>query len=55
MNDYHHQPKLICCKCGCRMVECDGHFICEKYLEDIKMGIKQQQEIIDELNSGELI
>ena len=41
---------MICCKCGHRIVENDGHWICEGYLEDIKKGIKQQQEIISELN-----
>jgi len=41
---------MIKCKCGRLMVENDGHWICEKYLEDIKTGVKQQVEIIEELN-----
>jgi len=48
MNDYH-QPKK--CKCGGLLVINDGHIICEKYLEDIKTGIEEQQEIINELNN----
>jgi hypothetical protein len=51
-------PRILCCKCGSRLVQNDGHYICERYLEDIKQGVKQQQEIIDELNGlndGEII
>jgi hypothetical protein len=43
------------CKCGSRIVCVDEHYICERYYEHIKQGIKQQQDIIQELqdvNSG---
>jgi hypothetical protein len=46
-------PKRIPkCKCGRQVVENDGHYICEDYLEDIKKGIKQQQDIIERLENG---
>ena len=47
--------KVQRCKCGGLMVENDGHFLCDNYLQDIKRGIEQQQEIIDELNSEEIL
>lgn len=37
------------CKCGCRMVCNDGHYICERYLEQIKKGVNYLNDIIDEL------
>lgn len=40
-----------CCKCGCRMVKNDGHYICEKYLEEIKKGIQYLNDIIEELET----
>ena len=42
------------CKCGSIMVESDGHYVCNRYFEEIKLGIKKQQEIINELTGGEL-
>jgi hypothetical protein len=45
------EKKIIRCKCGADMVKVDNHVICEKYYEHIKQGIKQQQQIIDELQS----
>lgn len=46
--------KQIRCKCGSLMVMNDNHYVCEKYLEDIKTGVRQQHEIIKELSGGEL-
>jgi len=46
--------KIKCC-CKADMIRVDNHIICEKYYEDIKKGIEQQQEIIDELNSEEIL
>jgi hypothetical protein len=43
------------CKCGGQLVENDGHFICNEYLEDIKKGIQQQQDVINELNENEIL
>ena len=37
------------CKCGSLIICVDGHYICEKYYEDIKQGVQEQQDIIQEL------
>jgi len=42
--------KVQRCKCGGLIVENDRHFICNNYLQDIKKGIEQQQEIIDTIS-----
>ena len=42
--------KVQKCKCGGLMVENDSHFICNNYLQDIKRGIEQQQEIINTIS-----
>lgn len=43
--------KIVSCKCGGRICENDSHYICEHYLEELKRGIKQQQQIIDALQN----
>ena len=43
--------KVLCCKCGGRIVENDGHFVCENYLEDIRLGVREQQAIIEQLKN----
>lgn len=44
------------CMCGALMVINDNHLVCEKYLEEIKIGVLRQQEIIKELTyEGDVI
>ena len=50
-----NEKKIIKCKCGCMLVMNDNHLICSSYLQDIITGIKQQQEIIEELNGEDII
>ena len=49
------ENKKKCC-CKSNIIRVDNHIICEKYYEDIKQGIKQQLEIIEELKklNGEI-
>ena len=55
MNDYHQSNKVKLCKCGSRLCLNDSHVVCERYLEEIRQGIKEQQDIIDELQNGEML
>lgn len=41
-----------CCRCGSRMVMNDNHYICERYLEEIKNGIEEMRALIEELEAG---
>ena len=41
------------CKCGENMVCVDGHYICNKYYTHIRMGIEEQQEMLEALSGGE--
>lgn len=39
------------CKCGGKIICVDNHYLCEYYYEDIKRGVEEQQQIIDELQN----
>jgi hypothetical protein len=41
------------CKCGGIMVCIDNHYICERYYNHVKMGIQEQQEMLEALTGGE--
>ena len=36
------------CRCGCEMIEIDGHFICSRYFEDIKKMMEILKEKLEE-------
>jgi len=56
MNDYHQSKNnKVYCKCGSELCLNDGHVICQNYLQEIIRGVKEQQDIIDELQNGEML